>query len=360
VTACYAARVRGAAAVLPELSVQYPDYALWERRYLTEQRVAAEQDWWRQYLAGAPNSTELPADRPRPALRSFDGARMPFRLPEPVAARLERLAAEHDATAHMVLMAALTVLLQRYTGQRSLVVGTMTAGRTDVATEPLIGYLVNAVAVRTDLSGEMSFAQHLDRVRETTLRAYAHQELPFDLVVDAAGRRPEPGRSPLFQIALLVQNTPEPTADPAAGFSLERIELDPGTSKCDLSVVADTGPGTLSGHIEYNTGLFRPETVARFVEHLTTLLAAGSASPDTAVADLPLMSDENRARVLALGAAVTAPAEPAEPAESLLTLPDLVRRRTMQRPAAVAVSAGDDALTYADLDHRGGRVRPVG
>ena len=220
--ALYAAFTRGLPAPLPELEIQYADYACWQRRWLTAEAVAAQLVHWREELRGLPAALELPADRPRLAAQTFRGERTHFALPADLPGALRVLCRRQGTTLFMALMAGFQALLGRYSGQDDLAVGTPIAGRTDTRTEPLIGLFVNMLVVRGRLAGEPPFAAHLGAVRETMLRAYAHQDLPFERLVEELQIERDLSRTPLFQVVLALQNTPaEPLALP--GLTLEPV-----------------------------------------------------------------------------------------------------------------------------------------
>jgi len=206
VAALYAAYSSGQESALAELPVQYGDYAVWQREWLSGAVLERELSYWREQLAGAPPVLELPADHPRPAVQTFHGASYSFRLSESLTAELKTLSRRTGATLFMTLLAAFKVLLWRYSGQESVVVGTPIAGRTQVETEGLIGFFVNTLVLRTEVSGELSFAELIGRVKEVALGAYAHQELPFEKLVEELEPQRSLSHTPLFQVMFVMQN----------------------------------------------------------------------------------------------------------------------------------------------------------
>ncbi|HWK88522.1 MAG TPA: condensation domain-containing protein, partial [Longimicrobium sp.] len=296
--ALYGAFTGGAAAELPPLPVRYADYAAWQRRWLSGARLEQQLGYWRGRLAGAP-VLDLPTDRPRPATLSLQGGWVDFRLPAAVSAAVEALARREGASLFMVLTAAFKALLARYTGQRDVVVGTPIAGRGRAEVEGLIGLFVNTLALRTDLSGDPSFRDAVARVRETTLEAYAHQDVPFEKLVDELKVERTLSRHPLFQVSFSVVE-----GDATGSFALGdaravQEEGDTGTAKFDLTFAVVAGSEGFTGGIEFAAELFDAETVRRFAGHFAALVAAAVARPDAPLSRLPsLLSADERRRVL--------------------------------------------------------------
>ena len=222
VAALYAAFSAGQPSPLPELPVQYADYAVWQRSWLQGEALDAQLAWWRKQLEGAPAALELPTDFPRPAVQSFRGAAVPVRLSRPVSESLKALCQKEGVTPFMALLAAYQVLLSRYSGQDDITVGSPIAGRRMVELEGLIGFFVNTLALRTRLEGNPSFRQVLARVKETTLGAFAHQDIPFEKLVEELAPARTLGRSPLFQVMFALQNMPQQALQ-MPGFSLRPL-----------------------------------------------------------------------------------------------------------------------------------------
>jgi amino acid adenylation domain-containing protein len=300
VVALYEAFSRGGASPLPELPIQYADLSLWQRRHLGEEALAADLAYWRRQLAGPLPALRLPTDRPRPPRPSWRGARRPFALPDGLAGQVQSLARREGATLFMVLLAGFTALLHRYTGQDDLVIGTDVANRNRAETEELIGFFVNQLVLRTDLSGNPSFGELLARVREVVLGAYAHQDLPFDRLVEALNPRRDAGGMPLFQVKLGFLNVPA-YAPRAAGLEIADLELESATAQYDLLLYLGEAGGRVHGFAQYSSELFDPATIDRLLAHFQALLAAGLADPARGVLDLPLEGESP--------AAVTAPPE---------------------------------------------------
>ena len=346
-SALYGAFRRGEPSPLPEPPVQYADFAAWQREHVADEVLAAQLAWWRERLAGAPAVLALPADRPRPPVQRFRGAREPVLLPPELAERLRRLARGEGATLFMTLLAAFQALLSRHAGQTDVVVGTPIAGRTRPETEGLIGLFVNTLALRADLSGTPTFRELLAQVRETTLGAYANQDLPFERLVEELQPERSLGHAPLFQAMLVLQNAGEPRPG-LDGLKVERLPLRSTQARFDLTCsLAETERG-IEGVLEYATDLFDAATAERMVERFRLLLAAAAADPDAPVADLPLLGEAERETLLGWAASPER-----YPAETALALLEAQAART---PEAAAVVHGGEALTYAELHARANRL----
>ena len=280
--ALYTAFRAGTSSPLPELPIQYADYAAWQRRWLAGERLDSELAFWRARLAGAPAALELPTDRPRPPVASQRGESLELALDGGTLDRLAALSRRHGSTLFMTLLSAFAALLSRHTGQEDLTVGTPIAGRTQGETEGLIGLFVNTLALRVDLAESPSFLALLDRVRETALAAYAHQDLPFERLVEDLAPERDLSRPPLVQALLVLQNAPDrPLALP--GLALRSVPLGTGTAKFELTFAfAETSAGAGNGllaAIEYNRDLFDRSTIDRLTGHFARLLVAAVADP---------------------------------------------------------------------------------
>ncbi len=340
----YGAAVEGRPSPLPELPVQYADYAVWQRRWLTGEVLAGELAWWRGKLAGAPTVLELPTDRPRPAAAGAGGGRERVEL----RAGAERLGRRHGATLYMTLLAAFGVLLSRWADQDELLVGSPVAGRPRRELEGLIGFFVNSVVQRLDITGEPTFGELLGRVREVSLSSLAHQELPFERLVEELAPERNLGRGPLFQVMLAVQAAPPELAAP--GLRFRGLPVDSGTAKLELSLeLAPEGEG-IAGWIEYRADLFEASTARRLAGQLATLLAAAVASPETPVTALPLLSDAEREQMLGAWSRSAGPwAAPG-------TVHTLFEEQARRLPLNQAVVAEDTTLTYRELDDSASRL----
>jgi amino acid adenylation domain-containing protein len=347
----YAAALAGPpAGVLPELPLQYADFAVWQRQRLQGELLRRLLAYWRQRLAGHPPVLALPSDRPRPAVRTLRGASEPLALGAGAAARLRQLGHARGAPPFVAGLAGFLALLHRATGQADLLVGTPSAGRDREELEGLIGFFVNTLVLRTDLGGDPSFLELLGRVRETALGAYAHGELPFERLVEELSPERSLGHSPLFQVTFGL------AAEPAAAARLAAIDVEPlplgsGTAKFDLSVYLEEAPDGLAGEIEYNRDLFDAATVRRLAGHLGTLLAGAAAHPEARLSELPLLSAAEASELLVewndTAAGVPAPGVPVH---------ELFAAQARRQPGAVAVALGERRLTYGELAARAARL----
>jgi amino acid adenylation domain-containing protein len=348
VAALYPGLAAGAPADLPELPVQPADHAVWEREHLRGEALETELSFWRERLAGLP-PLELPADRPRPATPSFRGGLAALDLPGAAVHTLEALAQRERATPFMALLALFQTLLLRYSGQDDFGVGTPVAHRTRSEVEGLIGLFVNTVVLRADLSGEPGFAELLRRTRETTLAAFAHEEIPFEKLVEELRPEREPGRNPFFQVLFTLQNQPWPKLH-VGELDLELSEVDTGTARTDLTLIWRERDGGLAGTLEYSTDLFERASAERLLGHLGVLLQGALADPERAVWDLPLLAETERAQILGDWRGSATP----YPHESMVH--ELVAEQAATAGDRVAVEAGDARLTYAELESRANQL----
>ncbi|HEX5708647.1 MAG TPA: amino acid adenylation domain-containing protein, partial [Pyrinomonadaceae bacterium] len=341
---------RGEARALGELPVQYADYACWQRRHLAGGELFKSQlDYWKKQLGGDLPVLELPADRLRPPVQTFQGARHPFALEHELADALRALGKRHGATLFMTLLAAFKVLLYRYTGQADIVVGSPVAGRNRLEIENLIGFFVNTLALRTDLSGRPSFEDLLGRVRETAVDAYANQDVPFEQVVEELQPDRDLTHSPLFQVMFSLRRSAAYALE-LPGLSLSQFETDTETAKFDLALQLEETTEGLSGYFEYSTELFEPERVARMARHFQTLLSSVASDPARAVSTLPLLPDDERRRVL-LDWNRTDTHAPAGPLAH-----EMFEAHAAARPEGVALRCGSVSMSYGALNRMANRV----
>jgi len=353
-TALYEALAAGKPSPLSPLPVQYGDVAMRQRERLSGDALAREVAWWKERLAGAPALLELPTDRPRPAVRTDRGATLAFELGGDVAPRVEALARGDDATPFMVLLAAWQALLARWSGADDVVVGTPIANRTSPDVEGLIGYFANTLVLRGDLSGEPTFRELLARVRDTTLGAYEHQDLPFEKLVEELNPERSLSHTPLFQVAFVLQNLAAAAPAAAGSQRLGAANVEPvgrarDSARFDLLLTVMQEAGRTTGSIEYAADLWDAATVRRMLGHFATLLDGALARPDTRIGDLPLMDAEERA---ALEARARPPASFAVDAPLHLAF----ARQAARTPGATAVTFEGTSLTYAELDARANRL----
>ena len=338
---------RGEAASLPELSIQYADYAVWQRRRLVGKVWDREVSYWKEQLSGVP-ALELSLGGRRPARERFCGGSEGFEVGAGVTGRLRELSRRSGATLFVTLLAAFKVLLHRYTGQTDVVVGSVIANRNRRELEGLIGFFVNTLVLRTDLSGDPSFGELLGRVREVCLGAYGHQDLPFEKLVEEL----RPGRgvsgSPLFQVLFVLQNAPLSLELP--GLWVEPVEVETGTAKFDLSLHLSEGRSGLRGCIEYSRDLFSGETIRRMATHYQVLLEGIGADPDRRISELSLLGEEERRRLV-----VEWNATGRRYPESVC-VHEMLARRVVDWWDRVAVSCGEEQLTYGELHQRAERL----
>ncbi|HEX6373983.1 MAG TPA: amino acid adenylation domain-containing protein [Longimicrobium sp.] len=347
-SALYEAYRQGQASPLPELPVQYADFAVWQREHLRGAVLDRKLAYWRATLAGAPALLELPADKPRPAVQTYRGAREPVALPAELLERLEALAQREGATLYMVLLAAFQVLLGRYSGTEDIVVGSPIAGRTRAEAEALIGFFVNTLVLRTDLRGDPSFREVLRRVRDTTLGAYENQEVPFERLVEELQPERSLSHSPLVQVSFALQNLDRSAAG-LTGLRSGHVEAELNTAKFDLTLALGTDARGLRGGLEYATDLFERGTIKRMVEHLERVLEQVAAEPDRTLSRLELMGRYERARVVEWNRTVAR-----YPADRCIH--QLFQAQAARTPDATAVIYGAETLTFRELDERANRL----
>jgi non-ribosomal peptide synthetase component F len=338
---CYTAYVEGTEPVLPELPVQYADFAVWQRERVGSAAEQRQIDYWTEQLAGAPPVLTLPTDRPRPPVASHRGATVQVPVPRPLAASIRRLSQEVDATLFMTLAAAVAVVLARHSGQRDVVIGAATGQRPRAELEDLIGLFVNTVALRTPVTDELTFRQLVRRVREVTLDALGNADVPFSKLVEVLEPERSLASAPIFQVLLLVYNVP-PHELAMAGVTAKSLPMDTGTAKFDLAIVAEERGDRLAVAIEYATDLFDPATVTGIGSSLTTLLSAVAEDPDRNVYDVSLLPAAERDRLRVSWDEVAHPL----PDE---TAPQLLTRRFAARPDGLAVVAADGTRSYGSL-----------
>ncbi|MFG2846318.1 amino acid adenylation domain-containing protein [Kitasatospora sp. NPDC048296] len=355
----YAARRDGAEPDWDPLPVQYADYALWQRELLGEQGdpdslLNRQLTYWAETLAGAPEELALPTDRPRPAVAGYRGETLAFGTDGELHRALAAIAAEHQATLFMVVRAAFAVLLSKLGAGTDIPLGTPVAGRTDEALDELVGFFVNTLVLRTDLSGDPTFAELVDRVREADLAAYAHQDVPFEHLVEVVNPTRSMGRHPLVQTMFAWQNTAQPRLD-LPGLKAAAVTTGAVAARFDLSVSLgeatgpDGAPAGIEGSIEYATDLFDRATVELLAERFRRLLSAVAAAPDTRLGGLDLLDQEERERILDTWNATAAVAEPA-------TLPELFQAQAARTPRATALVAGEVSLSYQELNERANQL----
>ncbi|MEU2235263.1 amino acid adenylation domain-containing protein [Streptomyces vietnamensis] len=377
-TAAYSARVlSGAAAVREELPVQYADYSLWQRELLgseddADSEVSRQLGYWKETLAGLPEELALPFDRPRPATSSYEGDRVTFTLPEGLHERLTEVAREHRASLFMVLQAGLATLLSRLGAGDDIPLGTPIAGRTDDALDDLVGFFVNTLVLRTDVSGDPTFAELIARVRTRNLEAYAHQDLPFERLVEAVNPERSLARHPLFQTMLSFDNgargsaatgsTDGSTATHAAltgpaGLKVTGRQVGSPSAKFDLSFeivehAAETAAGApvLSCALDFSTELFDRDTAQGITDRFVRVLAALAADPGSRAGDVEILDEAERRRILVDGNDTAVDHRDRTPVHVLFA------EQAAARPDAVALTGPGGTITYRELDERANRL----
>jgi amino acid adenylation domain-containing protein len=342
-SALYRAFAEGKPAPLPDLPIQYADYALWQRQWLQGERLEAQIAYWKGQLADAPQVLDLPTDHPRPQTATYEGAVQTAMLPRALTEALQELAQEEGATLFMVLLAAFQTLLHRYSGEVDIVVGSPIANRTQAEIEPLIGFFVNTLALRTDLSGNPTFRQLLDRVRTACLGAYDHQVLPFEKLVQELGVPRDLDYPPLFQTLFVFQNAPAPALQ-LPGLAADRMDTSVGALQYDLNLVQEVGHDGLRVRLGYKTALFEAATMQRLLGHYQTLLEGIVTSAEQRVAELPLLTPAEQRQIL------VAWNDTQKDYPLHLCSHQLFERQVDLRPNAVAVEFRDQHLTYGQLN----------
>jgi amino acid adenylation domain-containing protein len=347
----YAAFARGEPSPLAPLAVSYADYAAWQQRWLESDELERQAAYWTERLAGELPVLELPADRPRPAHLTYAGATVPFALDAELVARLTEVGRRRGATFFMVLLAAYDVLLHRLSGQTDLVVGTPMRGRTRPELEPLLGFFVNALPLRTRVDPGERFGALLDRVRATSVEAFEHQDMPFELLVERLAVPRDPSRTPIYSAFFTFQDVRNRQAR-VGDLTYEQIHVHAPASPADLSLWVKQGDARLVGGLDFATDLFEPETARRWVAAYEELLRGIAEDSERPVGDLPLLSADARAALLA-----ASPPPTTFPDDAYLH--QLVERQADRTPDAAAVRADDGRLTYAELDARANRLARV-
>jgi amino acid adenylation domain-containing protein/non-ribosomal peptide synthase protein (TIGR01720 family) len=344
--ALYQSYHEGRSSTLPELSLQYGDYASWQREYLQGERLERGLSYWRKQLAGAAEVLELPLDYPRPAVRNYRGASEHRQLNRELSQRLRELSQREGVTLYMLLLAAFQTLLWRYSRQEQISVGTVAANRPRVELEGLIGFFVNTLVLRTDFTGGPSFRELLGRVREVCVGAYNHQEVPFKKLVEELEPERDLNHTPLFQVMFVYHNLPR-TQLKLPGLTLRTLAAESQTAKFDLSLVINDGREELQAMFEYNRDLFQSTTITRLLDQFETLLGSIVVAPETKVRRLSLMSAAEVAEQLK---------QPSEEFETEGSLASWFEAVAARRREATAVVCGGEQLSYGELNERANQL----
>src|SRR5215213_6974498 len=343
-TTLYHAFNAGLEPQLPELRIQYADFAVWQRKWLQGEVLEEHLSYWREQLAGAAPTINLPIDHPRPAIEGFRGAKQQVQIPAKLSRSLKELAQHEGVTLFMALLAAWAALLGRYSGEEDVIVGTPIANRTRTELEGLIGFFVNSLVLRTSLKGDPSFRELLGRVREVTLGAYAHQDLPFEKLVEALQPERELSHNPLYQVSFALQNAP-PGAVEVGGLEMSGVETDRQTSRFDLEFhLWEFGP-EINGAILYNIELFEAETIERLINHFVRLLSEVVAHPQQRVSEAKLLSETEERQLLVEWNDTKQSYEPRNVVE-------LFEAQVERTPDNAAVIFGEQRVSYHELNER--------
>ncbi|OUL30717.1 hypothetical protein BV372_21625 [Nostoc sp. T09] len=343
--ALYDSFSQGNPSPLPDLPIQYADFALWQQEWLQGELLKSKFAYWQRQLGGSLPVLQLPTDRPRPAVQSFQGARQPFALSSTLSEALKTFARQESATVFITVLAVFKTLLYRYTGQEDILVGSPIANRQRLELEGLMGFFVNTLVLRTDLSGNPTFRQLLARVREVTLEADAHQDVPFEKLVEALQPERELSRNPLFQVAFVI--TP-PMPDLAPPWSYSQLDVDTGTAKFDLTLALEERPDGFIGVFEYSTDLFAADAIARMVGHFQTLLAGILANPDQCIGELPLLTPSEWQQMQSWNQTQ------ADYPQGCIH--QLFAEQVEKNPDVVAVVFGEHQLTYRELNTKANQL----
>ncbi len=345
----YIAFSRKQPSPLPELPLQYADYAAWQRAWLRDETLESQLSYWRAELEGAPAVLELPTDRPRPPVQSLNGGQETLVLPESLLEALRAFSRREGATMFMTLLAGFNALLYRLTGQTDIVVGAPIANRDRIELENIIGFFTNTLVLRTNLSGDPSFRDLLKRVREVALGAYTHRDLPFEALVEALQPERDLSYPPLFQVMFVHQVSMTENFE-LPGLTLSNVGVDNGSAKFDMTLFLVEGSGSLAAILEYNSDLFDAETARRTLGLFENLLTAAVAEPEHPIAELEVLSPSDRHRIEREWNATTREFDER-------TLIHLSFERQVERtPDSVALAFGTDELTYRELNQRANQL----
>ncbi|MGZ5134182.1 MAG: amino acid adenylation domain-containing protein, partial [Flavitalea sp.] len=349
VVALYEAYLNNRNAHLPTLNIQYADYAIWQRRHLQGDLLVKKINYWKDKLQGV-SALQLPTDYARPVIQSKRGAMSVFNIPKELTESLQQLGQQHGTTQFMTLLAALKVLLHRYSGQRDICVGTPIAGRNQEELESLIGFFINTLAIRTDVNNNLSFIDLLRQVRQTTLDAYENQEVPFEKVVDAVVKQRDMSRNPVFQVMFILLNTPEVPELKLGNVQLSAEKIEHSTSLFDLTFTIAENANGLQVAIEYSTDLFAKQTIERMMAHFTELISAITLAPQRKIGSLPMLTETEHKQLF------NQFNDTAVAYGGRKTIVDLIEEQAILNPGSVAVQFEKQHLTYKQLNERSNQL----
>ncbi|MBE9103496.1 LLM class flavin-dependent oxidoreductase [Nostoc cf. edaphicum LEGE 07299] len=349
VTALYEAFSKGQPSPLAELPIQYVDFASFQRQQLQGEVLKSQLSYWKQQLEGAPELLELPTDKPRPAIGSFQGSTYSFELSDELHIALNKLSQQHGTTLFMTLLAAFKILLCRYTGSEDIVVGSPIANRDRTELEGLIGLFANTIALRTNLAGNPTFEELLTRVRKVALGAYAHQDLPFEQLVEELQPQRNLSYTPVFQVMFVLQNTPMPILE-LPGLTVSPLAIDNGSAKFDLTLEITETPGKLFTNLEFNTDLFEATTIKRMAGHFQTLLKKIVAKPKLRLLELSLLTEPEQHQLLREWNDTKVEYSQQQ------CIHELFEAQVQKTPDAIAVVFENQQLTYCELNNRANQL----
>ncbi len=344
----YDALSTGQRSPLSDLPAQYADYAKWQRQWFEGERFESQLSYWKKQLDNIA-TLQLPTDRPKQALQTTRGARRYFVFSDALSSELNRLSRQYGATLFMTILAAFQTLLHRYSGQTDVVIGSPVAGRGRREFEDLIGFFLNTLVLRLDLSGNPTFAEAIRRVREVCLGALTHQELPFEKLVEELHPDRNLGHNPLFQVSFVFRNTPR-VRPQLTGVTVEELEVETGIARFDLHVFMEEIDGHLRGYCDYDTSLFNADTIERMVGHFKILLEGIVSNPDQRISELPILTEAEKHQLLVEWNDTTID----YPKDKCIH--QLFEKQVEKTPEAVAVIFEDQKLTYRELNHRGNQL----
>lgn len=349
----YEALVNGGPATLSQLPIQYADFAHWQREQVQDETITNELAYWKNQLAGAPTALELPTDRPRPAIQTFNGAQFSFTFPQRLGEALKALSRREGTTLFMTLLAAFQTVLHRYTNQDDLLVGTVTTSRKRSEFDQLLGFFLNTLVLRTDLSGEPNFRELLARVRKTTVDALAHGDVPVHRLVKELERERDLSRNPLFQVMFVLE---PPLPAPGPGWELSQVDVDAGIARVDLYLELDDRPEGLIGRFRYNRDLFAEASITQLLSHFRTLLEGVVADPERAISDYSLLTETERTSDVAARLQPNNPFTVFAKEEIEQTLADRFASQVIKYPDRIAVRTRTHEWTYAELSRSASQV----
>ncbi|MBW4564791.1 MAG: amino acid adenylation domain-containing protein [Mojavia pulchra JT2-VF2] len=351
VAALYTAFSAGKPSFLPQLPIQYADFAVWQRQWLEGEALKNQLAYWQKQLSGELPILQLPTDRPRPTVQTYAGKTLSFVLPKSLSEKLKTLSKQEGVTLFMTLLAAFKILLYRYTNQTDILVGSPIANRNRAEIENLIGFFVNTLVLRSNLSGNPTFRDLLKQIREVALGAYAHQDLPFEKLVEEIQPERNLSHNPLFQVMFVFQNAPRTTLE-LPDLNLEVLDVNSETATFDLCLTMEESEQGLRGNLEYNTDLFDAERINRVVGHFQTLLEGIITNTEQCLSNLPLVTSNEQRQLLEWGQNQTL----GEHLQQGLCIHQLFEAQAEKTPNAVAVVWENEQLTYRELNQRANQL----